>query len=342
MKKRRSCLGRAFSWTVWTVLLLGVIYVILRYTQPQVLPEPLRPADTSDTVIEPKPDGIFPQSLLSDLPTDGLPDFTETPVTARIYDTASYDLYPGLFSPDTAFLTDDRWVVVLDPGHQSAGETHDIWMSPYSDPSIAASWVRGSYTKIGTRGKATGICEYEITAKMADLVKKELEDRGVTVFLTKSSPDTILTGPARAEVSNRLQADLVLSLHCDGTEGSPDARGSLVQIPECTSLHPDLRTCRLSRYAGQMVLDDYCAVTGFAKRDVTAISSSSAFNWSLSPYVMLEMGFLTNRQDEEKLTDGDFQRTMARGIADGICDYLRHAYAAQHLPTVATTETENP
>ena len=40
------------------------------------------------------------------------------------------------------------------------------------------------------------------------------------------------------------------------------------------------------------------------------------------PVTIVEMGFMTNESDDLKMSDPDFQDTMASGIADGIDAYF--------------------
>ena len=49
----------------------------------------------------------------------------------------------------------------------------------------------------------------------------------------------------------------------------------------------------------------------------------TGINWSQVPVIILEMGFMTNQQDDMQMADPEFQQKMAEGIANGIESYIR-------------------
>ena len=55
---------------------------------------------------------------------------------------------------------------------------------------------------------------------------------------------------------------------------------------------------------------------------VTYADNMVGINWSTIPVTIVEMGFMTNESDDLKMSDPDFQDTMASGIADGIDAYF--------------------
>ena len=38
--------------------------------------------------------------------------------------------------------------------------------------------------------------------------------------------------------------------------------------------------------------------------------------------VMVEMGFMSNPDEDEKLSDPDYQQKLVTGMVEGICDWL--------------------
>ncbi|MFR8219574.1 MAG: N-acetylmuramoyl-L-alanine amidase family protein [Blautia faecis] len=77
-----------------------------------------------------------------------------------------------------------------------------------------------------------------------------------------------------------------------------------------------------SNSLSQCILDAYCDATGFENRGVTYADNMTGINWSTIPVTIVEMGFMTNESDDLKMSDPDFQDTMASGIADGIDAYF--------------------
>ena len=65
------------------------------------------------------------------------------------------------------------------------------------------------------------------------------------------------------------------------------------------------------------------ASTGAHSRGVVPRSDLSGFNWSKVPTVLVEMGFLSNAAEDQKLGTSLYQSRLAAGLANGVAGYLK-------------------
>lgn len=206
-----------------------------------------------------------------------------------------------------------KWTVCIDPGHQGASDGSPEPTGP------GAKQTKPAMTG-GTTGAVTGIAEYEIALQISMNLRRELEERGIRVLMTRTTNDTGITNAERAAVANRARADLFVRVHGNG---SPDAAVSGI----CT-LYPAKNRwtngfAAESRRAAAAIHASTLARTGAADRGTVARGDISGFNWSRVPAVLIECGFLSNRVEDRLLASPHYQEKLADGIADGIVAHLR-------------------
>lgn len=172
--------------------------------------------------------------------------------------------------------------------------------------------------KEGTKG--ANITEDEITLAVANVLKQKLEAKGAIVLMTRTDQNASLSNVERAEFANNNGADICIKLHADGNKEGGSGMTMLVPGNKYIS---DKNLIANSKRLGQTVLNGAIAKTGAIKRGVYTTSEMSGFNWSKIPVIVLEMGFLTNPQDEAKLSDSNYQSLIADGIVEGILEYYR-------------------
>ena len=153
-------------------------------------------------------------------------------------------------------------------------------------------------------------------------LKDILEDRGYEVILTRTDNDTAISNKERAEYVADQGAEVYVRIHANGAESS-SASGALTISPSSSNPYiPQLY--EESNQLSQCILDSYCQATGFANLGVSYYDNMTGINWSSVPVTIVEMGFMTNEQDDQQMSDPDFQDTMAQGIADGIDSYFNN------------------
>ena len=160
--------------------------------------------------------------------------------------------------------------------------------------------------------------EYQINLDVALLLQSELQNAGATVYITRTSNDVDISNIERAQFFNDHKVDLGLRLHCNGSDDA-GRYGAFMLVPADKS-YPYYAECIK---AAKCILQSYGEATGLSTdRGVTYRSDQTGFNWCDRPVTNIEMGHLTNAEDETLLVDPAFQKKMAQGIFNGIVRYF--------------------
>ena len=228
---------------------------------------------------------------------------------------------PSVFSqadasePDN-FSADNGHVVGIDPGHQ--GENVDMSATEPNGPGSSTMKAKAS---TGTSGSFSGLPEYQLNLNVSLLLKDILEQHGYQVVMTRTDNDTAISNKERAELVASQGAEICVRVHANGDDSS-SVSGALTmcpsqQNPYVSSLYDS------SNRLSQCIIDSYCAATGFQNRGIIYTDTMTGINWSTIPVTIVEMGFMTNQNDDLKMADSSFQQTMAEGIANGIDAYFQ-------------------
>ncbi|MZQ80665.1 N-acetylmuramoyl-L-alanine amidase [Paenibacillus sp. 5J-6] len=206
-----------------------------------------------------------------------------------------------------------RRLVMLDPGHQRHGN---------NAPEAVGPDTRETKPKVssGTVGVRTKKPEYVLNLEVSQLIKAELMKRGIEVAMTRESHEVDISNKQRADMANEASAALAVRIHADG-DSSPKTSGFSVLYPSASvaSLKPIAAD---SRQAAGFIAEQLKAVTGTPGRGLSARSDLSGFNWSKVPVVLVELGFMTNPEEDERLSEAEYQQKLAVGIADGLEQFL--------------------
>ena len=83
--------------------------------------------------------------------------------------------------------------------------------------------------------------------------------------------------------------------------------------------YPDCAAAYAASYRlSEKILDAYCAATGISRRSIWETDSKAGTNWSAVPTTILEMGFMSNREDDLRMEEDGFAKQAAKGVADGL------------------------
>ena len=211
-------------------------------------------------------------------------------------------------------------VVVLDPGHNGGNASHPAQINAL----VPAG--RGQEKACNTTGTATnaGYSEHAFNWDVANRVQAELQAKGVTVVMTRSSDTGV--GPCvneRAAIGNNADAAAVVSIHADGSL-SAGAHGFHVEYsnPPVNSEQgpPSIQlatTLRDNVHAAGFALANYIGSNGlFGRADLGGL------NLSDRPTVLIECGNMRDAADAAVFSSAAGRQRIADAITAGILAYL--------------------
>ena len=223
---------------------------------------------------------------------------------------------PSVFSGNgTSESHNNGHIMGIDPGHQS----ESVDMSAL-EPNGPGSSEMKAKCSTGTQGTYSGVPEYELNLEVSLQLKDELEQRGYQVVMTRTDNETAISNMERAQYVAAQGAEIYVRIHANGDD-SHTASGALTMSPSQNNPYiPQLFD--QSNKLSQCILDSYCAATGFQNLGVQYYDNMTGINWSTVPVTILEMGFMTNQNDDQQMNNAEFQKTMVQGIANGIDSYF--------------------
>ena len=204
-------------------------------------------------------------------------------------------------------------VVVIDPGHQLRGDNN-------KEPNGPGSTTMKARVTSGTTGVATGVAEYILNLDISLKLKTELENRGYVVCMTRSTHDVNISNKERAEYANSVNADIAVRIHANGSSNA-SIRGVETYGPSASNpyvSHLYKASMSLSKY----IVDSYAAATGFRNRGARTSDIMTGINWSSVPVTIVELGYMSNAEEDRAMQDAIMQNNMVQGIANGIDAYF--------------------
>ena len=207
----------------------------------------------------------------------------------------------GAWVKDASKDKNTKRSIFLDPGHGG------------SDPGAVSGGVR----------------EKDLTLSVYNKVSSKLASLGYTV-LTSRNVDKYVDLVDRAEQANNANADMLLSIHFNGG-GQGVARGIETyyyqsqedRVPKINKEnHNNSERLERSRKLANKVQQNLLYQTGANDRGVKRASFTVLRETSI-PSILVELGFIDNPEERNKIKTNEYQERLANGIVDGIVAYYK-------------------
>ena len=270
---------------------------------PPPAPVPGEPAQ-----VAPPAGADTPDPVTTEPPTTAPPPPPPTPAT------------PATRDPAPARGPSSGKTVVIDPGHNGGNS---------GAPDVINALVPAGFGQTkpcNTTGTETndGYPEHDFTWAVANDLRSELEAKGVTVVMTRSSDDGV--GPCvnkRAAVGNDAGADVVVSIHGDGDQAS--AQGFYVMTAE-----QDPAGAAMAARSRSLAVDVRDGLVGAGLSPSNHLGSNglwprndlAGLNLSVRPTVMIEAGNMRNSADAALMKSDSGHQQVAQGLANGVLSFL--------------------
>lgn len=194
----------------------------------------------------------------------------------------------------------DRAIIVIDPGHGGIDGGTNV----------------------------NGILEKDINLSVSRKLKTVLEKTGHKVIMTREE-DISLDGfnstsksrhkrdlNERLNIINNSNARLFLSIHVNYMEGNAKANGAIVFYSDRFTENEKLASC-VQRELNGVKLNEKKRTAHHPRAEKYYILQNSDISGAI-----VEVGFMSNREERQALNDDGFKEQTAEAIARGVCEHL--------------------
>ena len=174
-----------------------------------------------------------------------------------------------------------------------------------------------------------GVKEKDLTLSVYNKVSSRLASLGYTV-LTSRNTDKDVGLVSRADQANKSNADMFLSIHFNaGGRGAAYGIETYYYKPEAgytpainKENHNNPDRIEKSRKLANKIQQNLLYKTGAYDRGVKRASFAVLRETSI-PSILVELGFIDNQEEVNKIKTNEYQEKLADGIVDGIVEYYK-------------------
>lgn len=159
---------------------------------------------------------------------------------------------------------------------------------------------------------ANGLQEKDVVLDVGQRAADKLRASGANVIMTRSS-DQFIALEERAAIANRANADIFVSIHANAAAATSATGTESYHFPTSTN----------GRRLAANIQNELVSHLGTRDRGVKDANFSVLRNTAM-PATLLELGFITNASEAERMKTASFRENAANAIHDGIQVYFQN------------------
>lgn len=206
----------------------------------------------------------------------------------------------GSLPEDNSLNSQRPEVIVIDAGNQENQETGA------KQAALAETATNSS------------IQETSLNFKIAQKIKEKLEENGYIAII---NTDININGEYMSGLANQIKADAMVSI-CFGSAARKKRNGATVYCSTRDNQNIKKKKYLRNKLLAKNIFEAYTKETGFNGRGVKESDNYPSINCCKIPMAIIEMGYITNKKDYNKMNNSGFQDKMAEGIVNGIKGYF--------------------
>lgn len=156
------------------------------------------------------------------------------------------------------------------------------------------------------------VYEKDINLEIAKLLKERLELRGYVCIMTRTE-DVDVSQAERAKIANESGADIFISIRLNNMPTNTSVNGLEILFGTDRADSKDL---------AQTLITPIISSCGAKNRGIKSSSQYTVLNDIIIPAVIIDVGFISNAEELEKLLKFTYRDTLVTGICSGVDKYF--------------------